>query len=966
MTEKDPVSELTTLQALRDTISDPTQRAALDAAIAALAPPRDGDVPTDPPGEDIAEDVEGAVRQHTNSVQDYAQVGASIAGSVQGSVVAPLFPAGTGGNYIAEVINLYGVNAPVTQADYSAALRRYLEHVYARHATIDLRGIDDRPMDMPLSELYVSLTLYEPLPLDMRGAGGLRGFIEQMRDMLRNEKSRPAQAGSTPRPVVWTQALQYPRIVVVGGPGSGKTTLLHYTAIRLAEVLARDDHSCLNDLGFDQEPPVPLLLPLRELGVYLQECGPRAASPRLLLDCLANYYNGFQLDLTGDFFSRLCDEGRVILLLDGLDEVARSEDRVFVSAVVREFVLRYPHCRYVVTTRTAAYRSDAQIDADFRICTVADLSEGQQLRFITNWSRSLHRLLYNLRGEQLEQASAGYSDDLWKALRSNERVRMLAGNPLLLTVVAVIFYNNYVLPDDRASLYEECIEVLLRGGRGKVDRAAQQRAQYGGKGELSMGLNPRRELLAAIAYTMHQRGEDGLFVSRDELIRIIADYLQHRRPNPEEAARIFVDEMPVHIGLLDEREVDRFRFSHLSFQEFLAARHIAETDRWNELLSRYQDSWWREVILLCAGHLSQERCRRFLDQLIRQGQTAAERSETLELAALILADIEDFKGQGPLIRRIIADALSIQLAPHALAPAAARVTCGRVLAQFGDPRSGICGLPPAMVQLPGVLFLIGNTSAELRSMDRQTAHWLADTINPVSVHLTEFEIARYLVTNAQYARFIADGGYDPDQPWWSAAGRAWLCAVGINVPRYWEHPYFGRKQVNHPVVGISWYEAQAFCRWLTRHPTYNPEGAIYRLPNEGEWEYAARGAERRPYPWGFAEPDDEYANFQDCYGGTTAVRSFPSGATPNGIYDLAGNVWEWTNSVYRPYPYDPYDGREQEDAPADKHFVIRGGSWNNLAVSLRASGRYSFEPEHRSYELGFRLAHSYPIERQME
>lgn len=956
MTETESPSELATLQALLDATTDPPQRAALTAAIAALTPPMAPSIGGD------AEHEVAVPRQHQSYVTGPARVGASVAGGVHGSVVAPLFPDAASGNYIAEVINLYGPNVPATSADYSAALRRYLEHIYARHATIDLRGIDDRPMDMPLSELYVSLTLYEPLPTDMRGAGGLRGFIEQMRELLRNEKGHPARVSGTPRPVAWAEALRYSRIVIVGGPGSGKTTLLHYTAVRLAEVLARDDYGSLTDLGFEHDPPVPLLLPLRELGASLQEGGSLTASPRLLLDCLATYYNGFQLDLPSDFFSRLCDQGRVILLLDGLDEVARSEDRVFVSAVVREFVLRYPNCRYVVTTRTAAYRSDVQIDADFRICTVADLSEGQQLRFITNWSRSLHRLLYGLSGERLEQAVASYSDDLWKALRTNERVRMLASNPLLLTVVAVIFYNNYTLPGDRASLYEECIEVLLRGGRGKVDRAAQQRAQYGGKPELPMGLNPRRELLAAVAYAMHQRGEDGLFVSRDELIQIITDYLRGRRPDPAEAARLFVEEMPVHIGLLDEREPDRFRFSHLSFQEFLAARHIAETDRWDELLDQYQDSWWREIILLCAGHLSQERCWRFIDQLLQQGQTASERSETLELATTILAEIEDFKGEGPLVKRIIADALSIQLAPLAVAPAAARVTCGQVLAQLGDPRSSICALPPALVPLPAVLFLVGNTAAELRTLDRHTATWLADTINPVSVHLSAFEIARYLVTNAQYALFLAEGGYDPDQPWWSPIGQTWLQAAGVRKPHYWEHHTFGYRRSNHPVVGISWFEAQAFCRWLTQHATYNPTGAVYRLPGEGEWEYAARGVERRPYPWGFTEPGIEHANFRDSYGGTTPVRSFPEGATPNGIYDMAGNVWEWTNSIYLPYPYDPYDGREQEECLAHKHIVVRGGSWNNLSVSLRASGRYMIEPSHRSYELGFRLARNLPAE----
>jgi predicted NACHT family NTPase len=143
-------------------------------------------------------------------------------------------------------------------------------------------------------------------------------------------------------------------------------------------------------------------------------------------------------------------------------------------------------------------------------------------------------------------------------------------------VVAVIFYNNYVLPEDRAALYEECVEVLLRGGRGKADRAGQQRRDYGGHTALTMGLDPKREILAAIAYRMHQRGEAGLFIHRDDLVREVTAALRGRYPEPEELAKSFVAELPVHIGLLDEREPDRYRFSHLSFQEFLAARHVVD------------------------------------------------------------------------------------------------------------------------------------------------------------------------------------------------------------------------------------------------------------------------------------------------------------------------------------------------------------------------------------------------------
>jgi formylglycine-generating enzyme required for sulfatase activity len=156
------------------------------------------------------------------------------------------------------------------------------------------------------------------------------------------------------------------------------------------------------------------------------------------------------------------------------------------------------------------------------------------------------------------------------------------------------------------------------------------------------------------------------------------------------------------------------------------------------------------------------------------------------------------------------------------------------------------------------------------------------------------------------------------------------------------------------VVGITWYEAMAFCAWATLHLD---DGHVYRLPSEAEWELAARGSERRMYPWGDAPPDRERANYGNVSAGTSAVGSFPAGATPDtGLLDLAGNIWEWTRSEYRPYPYDPADGREDASSPGQKPFTLRGGAWINRPIYLRATFRRGSPPELYNQFIGFRLA----------
>jgi formylglycine-generating enzyme required for sulfatase activity len=293
-----------------------------------------------------------------------------------------------------------------------------------------------------------------------------------------------------------------------------------------------------------------------------------------------------------------------------------------------------------------------------------------------------------------------------------------------------------------------------------------------------------------------------------------------------------------------------------------------------------------------------------------------------------------------------------------------------------------------MVELPGGSFVIGSTPEEaeaagraweqyyLNQGDKETAKraraWPNDKINDQPLALPPFAIGRYPVTNAQFAQFVAAGGYDPAKPWWDAAGRAWLArddatTDGLETyqrrqykdrPEFWDDDDFGIARPNFPVVGVTWYEARAFCRWLTQHLN---AGYVYTLPSEAEWEYAARGTARRLYPWGDGEPDGERANVDQIYNGTTAVGCFPAGATPEGILDLAGNVLEWTRSAYRDYPYDPNDGRKSLDEPAEKRLTLRGGGWYDPPINLRASNRFNVTPDNHNYDIGFRLARHPPV-----
>ncbi|HEV8193579.1 MAG TPA: SUMF1/EgtB/PvdO family nonheme iron enzyme [Ktedonobacterales bacterium] len=193
-----------------------------------------------------------------------------------------------------------------------------------------------------------------------------------------------------------------------------------------------------------------------------------------------------------------------------------------------------------------------------------------------------------------------------------------------------------------------------------------------------------------------------------------------------------------------------------------------------------------------------------------------------------------------------------------------------------------------------------------------------------TLELGAFQIATYPITVAEYACFVRAGQ---------------------------KEPYSWRRQLrrlDHPVVYISWRTATAYANWLTERT-----GQPWRVPSEAEWEKAARGADGRMYPWG-DQFDASRANTSEGKPkGTTPVGSYLSGASPYGALDMVGNCWEWTNSVFHPYPYLPHDARAQEQLAA--HRVLRGGSWGLDAWHARAAFRFDFDPFTVNYRFGFRL-----------
>jgi len=255
--------------------------------------------------------------------------------------------------------------------------------------------------------------------------------------------------------------------------------------------------------------------------------------------------------------------------------------------------------------------------------------------------------------------------------------------------------------------------------------------------------------------------------------------------------------------------------------------------------------------------------------------------------------------------------------------------------------------PTPMVSVTGGVFTMG--SDDPHGYDNEKCAHV--------VEVAPFEMDRNPVTAAQWAHFVAEGGYQRRELW-SEEGWTWRESERAERPEYWlggacyRGPMGPRAmRLNEPVSSISWYEADAYAHWAGR-----------RLPTESEWEFAARfnpeTGESRRYPWGDAEPSAERACFGMNAWAPSPVGEHTSGASALGLLDMAGGVWEWTSSPFLGYPgfeAFPYDGYSKEHMDGN-HFVCRGGSWASAATILRCSFRNWYVPTYRQGFLGLRCA----------
>jgi formylglycine-generating enzyme required for sulfatase activity len=836
----------------------------------------------------------------------------------------------------------------------------YLSALIDDFRPLSLAGMDmhsgDIKAKLPLEDIYISLntTMQKEIEKgDKKGGNKTDDIFEQ----INRGENRPLTALEA---LVQTSDR---RMVLLGAPGTGKSTFVRHLSLRMARQL-RDHAEKIEN--WNGKPVLPVAISLGRFAESLP-VGSKTGTAEMMEQYLTATIeaDGRTTQFAVHVLDVLKQDGGLILF-DGLDEVANLDLRPVVVQAVESFAEKYSknkNSRFLVTCRVYSYQDARWKLTGWPQYELALFSPEQIETFIRLWY-DLHTGLESGRAgefatKKMKLLSAVTTDD-------PRRLYEVARYPIILTMMAIVHANND-LPDSRALVYEQCVELLLDKWQSR--RSIKNRDVIRSlREELNLSTSAIYEPLYEIAFEAHKghkgdkkRTEDsGSLITEGLIDGILHDYLKDR-----EKIDIFLEYCKNANGLLMLRGTvtlagsrvrrNEYTFPHLTFEEFLASRHLKnlDTEEVRALLDESHDRWRESVKFMAELYcFSKDPDRNAMNGLLESLSSPFPSSpEKKDWLALWLA--------------------------------------GELLTYYNRALKSKKTSPFENDIVANLVKLV--KSGQLSPRERADVADIVDQLAPLDdlyqfVSISQsanISISKYPVTNALYERFLKPENFKNKDLWvdfpkydensqllnetWGEAGWEWLqeqllytdndIQDGVLLPRYWRDPRFGVNRRHAPVVGISWYEASAYCKWLTQNWQNLPEAQflssfipqpsslVFRLPLETEWAQAAGGGEKDRFAFGeLKDPKQEitaYANTSESgINRTTPVWMYPQGARPAGAMDMSGNVWEWQAN---------YSSNDK------KYLGLRGGSWDDYGDLARVSIRYNVLPYDRYYYFGFRL-----------
>ncbi|KAB8142126.1 SUMF1/EgtB/PvdO family nonheme iron enzyme [Chloroflexia bacterium SDU3-3] len=793
----------------------------------------------------------------------------------------------------------------VLGAHQNSTLRAYLRTVGDRLGYISLDGLAEwRGPALPLSDIYIE------------------------RDLT------PQAAGMPTATLAGLLADNHTRILIASELGGGKTIAIRRLALACIGLHSGDERQMAFFPRMLDSAPIPVVLDSYDIARAMAALD--VAGRQLGLWDVIEYtfqHDGFASALPA--IEQALRAGLGLVMIDGLDEIMVGERGRNLPAMISRFVARYPDSRYVFTCRHLSNLSTASLFG-FSHYSLPPLENEQLDALIVAY----YPLLTPLSALTFDEPES-YTRRICSSIRTHERLRTMASNPLGAVVCLLTEAEGQPLPSARGVVFTRMIDLLLeRWEQRRSEEAIAPLASMLDVEQLAR-LEMRLALLQPLALALQLRpdlsGDMPATMRYPEVEPWLRESLMHMGVEWRRAVEHVIPQLLQWLcrhGLLATNESSsEYAMPWRSLREYLAARALAaQQDFPTRAHSLAAEPRWRETLLLAVRELALGAgvyaARELLRLLLESAQHSSERavSDTL-LAAECLIEFESIGTPERAILAELQERLQDIMRMREVA-ASERVRAGMLLGQLGDPRFATM-LPP-LVRVPAGAFLLGTRDGY---EDEGPQQW---------VDIPAFAIGTYPVTNREYGRFLDEM---PSQP----------------RPKYWYDQSYNNP--SQPVVGVTWGDAVAYCQWLTvklRATGLLPATMEVRLPLEVEWEkvasWDARRRSKRTYPWGDAWLSGAANTTEGRGAWTTApVGCFPAGQSAYGAHDMIGNVWEWTMSEYASYP----------GALASFHeagsYTLRGSSCASLPTHARCTYRSRLPVDYWRYHLGFRVVLGLPL-----
>ena len=459
--------------------------------------------------------------------------------------------------------------------------QKYRDWIINKYRFLNIRGIKtNAPVAIELEKVFISLRTKMPAERvrfpEIESRIMEEGIDEptQLKELSREEfLKRRMEEYETEKTYEFKELFNLPqkRFIIIGTPGSGKTTLLNYLALKFAR-------RNIKELFGIEDEILPIFINFRDTTKE------GFLDVRKFVENYDNYIE-FRHSPQKDLLEKRLEQGKCIILLDGLDEVATVEQRAKVAKWVDELATTYPKNIFIATSRPYGYET-ARLYNDFLELHILDFTPEQVEQFVKYWTKAVEIKVREDESEYTLKEAEKRAEDLLKAIKESPKIEILTVNPLLLTIVSLVHRYRATLPKRRVELYEECCDVLL----GAWDTAK------GIAGELQP--RQKRVILQPLAFRLHESGlrEE----ERDKIIELLENELPKIGVSKDKASEL-LEEIKDRCGVLVESKVGYFGFNHLTFQEFLTARYILDNDLENYLVTKKRDKYWLEVTLLYCG-----------------------------------------------------------------------------------------------------------------------------------------------------------------------------------------------------------------------------------------------------------------------------------------------------------------------------------------------------------------------------